>query len=35
VLLIEDTSGKGHCSRVFGPGDDEWFVAGLDEQERS
>jgi hypothetical protein len=35
VLLIEDTSGKGHTSRVLGPGDDEWFVAGLDELERS
>jgi hypothetical protein len=29
ALLLEDTSGKGHYSRVLGPGDDVWFVASL------
>ena len=33
VVLLEDTTGKGHYSRVLGPGDDEWFVAALAEQE--
>ena len=35
VVLLEDTTGKGHHSRVLGPGDDMWFVAGLAEQESS
>jgi hypothetical protein len=35
VLLLEDTTGKGHYSRVLGPGDDQWFVAALAEQESS
>jgi hypothetical protein len=29
VLLVEDTTGKGHFSRVLGPDDDRWFVAAL------
>ena len=29
VLLLEDTVGKGHYSRVLGPDDDQWFVAAL------
>jgi len=29
VPLIEDTVGRGHCSRVLGPDDDQWFVAAL------
>jgi len=29
VLLLEDTVGKGHYSRVIGPDDDQWFVAAL------
>jgi hypothetical protein len=29
ALLLEDTSGKGHYSRVLGPDDDDWFVAAL------
>ena len=32
VLLLEDTSGKGHYSRVLGPDDDRWFVAALAKQ---
>jgi hypothetical protein len=31
VLLLEDTTGKGHYSRVLGPDDDRWFVAALAE----
>jgi hypothetical protein len=31
VLLLEDTAGKGHYSRVLGPDDDRWFVAALAE----
>ena len=33
VVLLEDTGGKGHYSRVLGPEDDVWFVAALAEQE--
>jgi hypothetical protein len=29
VLLVEDTIGKGHYTRVLGTGDDVWFVASL------
>jgi hypothetical protein len=29
VALVEDTTGKGHYSRVLGPDDDVWFVAAL------
>ena len=29
ALLLEDTSGKGHYSRIVGPDDDVWFVASL------
>jgi len=29
VLLIDDTVGRGHCSRILGPDDDQWFVAAL------
>jgi len=29
ALLLEDTTGKGHYSRVLGPEDDDWFVVAL------
>ena len=29
VLLIDDTLGRGHYSRILGPDDDQWFVAAL------
>src|SRR5215472_11544581 len=29
ALLLEDTTGKGHYSRVLGPEADDWFVAAL------
>ena len=29
VLLLEDTVGRGHHSRILGPDDDQWFVAAL------
>jgi hypothetical protein len=29
VLLIDDTVGRGHYSRILGPDDDQWFVAAL------
>jgi hypothetical protein len=29
AVLLEDTSGKGHYSRVLGPDNDDWFVAAL------
>jgi hypothetical protein len=33
VLVLEDTGGKGHQSRVVGPDDDARFVAALADQE--
>ena len=29
ALLLEDTTGKGHYSRVLGPDSDDWFVVGI------
>jgi hypothetical protein len=29
VLLIDDTVGRGHYSRILGPDDDQWLVAAL------
>jgi len=31
ALLLEDTTVKGHYSRVLGPDNDDWFVAALAE----